>query len=61
MLSGRDIVCHVLYSNRENVNMVHEVFRQVCHTIRVIFVAAQFVCGVLTTLELRLYIVCDTL
>ena len=28
-LSGRDIVCHVLYANRENVNLVHEVFRQV--------------------------------
>ena len=27
--SDRSIVCKVLYSNRENVNMIHEVFRQV--------------------------------
>ena len=27
--SDRNIVCKVLYSNRENVNMIHEVFRQV--------------------------------
>lgn len=29
-LSQHDIVCKVLLSDKENVNIVHEIFRQVC-------------------------------